>query len=82
MSWKTDLKLADLDANTQIECTCKKCGHTHYEDSSHLMALPEYDQLYLDEVEVRLVCSKPFCRGSVRIALLFDEAEGFVGGMA
>lgn len=82
MSWKTDLKLPDLDAHTQIECTCKSCGHTHYEDSRRLLSLPEHDQLYLDEVEARLRCKKPFCRGPVRIALLFDEAEGFVGGMA
>ncbi|MEJ2124523.1 MAG: hypothetical protein P8Y47_06835 [Alphaproteobacteria bacterium] len=82
MSWKTDLKLADLDAHTQVECTCKHCGHTHYKDSSHLMRAPEDGQLYLDEVETRLVCAKPFCRGPVRIALLFDETEGFVGGMA
>jgi hypothetical protein len=46
------------------------------------MDIPENDQLYLDEVETRLRCKKPFCRGPVRIALLFDEAEGFVGGMA
>ena len=82
MSWKTDLKLADLDEDTQIECTCKKCGHTHYEDSSALMAMPNYRQLYLDEVEARLRCANSFCRGPVRIALLFDDTEGFVGGMA
>lgn len=82
MSWKTDLKLADLDDGTQIECTCKKCGLMHYEDSSALMAQSECRQLYLDEVEARLRCSNSFCRGAVHIALLFDDTEGFVGGMA
>ena len=82
MSWKTDLKLADLDEHTQIECTCKKCGHAHYENSSELLAKPGYRQLYLDEVEARLRCTKPFCPGQVRISLTYDNTEGFVGGMA
>jgi hypothetical protein len=82
VSWKSDLKLADLDEGTQIECTCKKCGLIHYEDSSALMAKPGYRQLYLDEVGARLRCANLFCRGPVRIAMLFDDTEGFVGGMA
>ena len=82
MTWKTDLHLADLDESTQIECTCKACGHTHYEDSSELMERVEFKQLYLDEVEMRLRCSKPFCKGDVRIALVHDDTEGFVGGLA
>lgn len=82
MSWKNDLKLVDLGDHTSIECTCKKCGLTHYEDSTTLLTDPDYRQLYLDEVETKLRCSSSFCRGSVRIALLFDNTEGFVGGMA
>ena len=82
MSWKTDIKLSDLDDNTQIECTCKKCAHMHYEDSTALLSRDSFDQLYLDEVEGRLICSKPFCKSPVRIALIHDETEGFVGGLA
>jgi hypothetical protein len=82
VSWKADLRLADLDDRTQIECTCRKCGHTHYADSSALIVAEGFAQLYLDEVEARLRCSAPSCRGSVRIAIVYDDTEGFVGGMA
>lgn len=82
MSWKTDLHLADLDDGTPLECTCRICGHVHYEDSTELMRRDEFRQLYLDEVEARLRCSVPFCKGQVRIALVHDDTEGFVGGLA
>lgn len=82
MSWKTDLKLADLDPHTKIECTCRRCGHAHYEDSTALISAGIDRQLYLDEVEARLRCAKRHCRCPVRIALLHDNTEGFVGGMA
>ena len=39
-------------------------------------------QLYLDEVEKWLRCAKRHCRSPVRIALLHDNTEGFVGGLA
>jgi hypothetical protein len=39
-------------------------------------------RLYLDEVEAKLHCAKRHCRGSVRVALVHDDTEGFVGGMA
>jgi hypothetical protein len=82
VSWKTDLHLADLDDGTPLECTCRKCGHVHYEDSTDLMRRDGFEQLYLDEVESRLRCSVPFCKGQVRIALVHDDTEGFVGGLA
>ena len=83
MNWKTDLRLYDLDDDTELECTCKKCGHVHYENSTELMNREEFKQLYLDEVETRLRCSVPFCKGNVRIALIHDDdVEGFVGGLA
>lgn len=82
MSWKTNLKLADLEKGTPIECTCRGCGLVRYEDSSALRCREGWPQLYLDEVEARLCCSNKFCRGRVRIALVHDDTEGFVGGLA
>lgn len=83
MNWKTDLKLADLDAETVIEIVCKRCGLVRYETQSQLIEQPELSQAYLDEVEYSLCCSNRFCRGGVRISLIHDDKnEGFVGGMA
>ena len=83
VSWKHDLKLADLDASTCLEITCKRCGLVHYETAAILMQREDWSQLYLDEVERRLQCSARTCRGAVRIALVHDgKTEGFVGGMA
>ena len=83
MNWKTDLRLADLDPVTRLEVTCKRCGLCYYEQQASLMQRPELKQTYLDEVERVLKCSDRFCKGSVRIALTFDDkTEGFVGGMA
>lgn len=83
MNWKTDLKLADLDAATAIEVVCKRCGLARYETQAQLVAQPGFGNLYLDEVEYSLHCSDRFCRGGVRIALIYDDKnEGFVGGMA
>jgi hypothetical protein len=82
MNWKTDLKLADLDAGTRLEVTCKRCGLSRYEHQAALMQRPELVQAYLDEVERALRCSNRSCKGTVRIALLHDgKTEGFVGGM-
>jgi hypothetical protein len=51
MSWKTDLKLSDLDAATQIEVICKRCGLSRYELQAALMRWPDLAQAYLNEVE-------------------------------
>jgi hypothetical protein len=83
VNWKTDLKLADLDAATAIEVVCKRCGLARYETQAKLIAEPGFRNLYLDEVEYSLCCSDRFCRGGVRISLTHDDRnEGFVGGMA
>ena len=83
MNWKTDLKLADLEAATAIEVVCKRCGLSRYETQAELMGRTGFSNLYLDEVEYSLCCSDRFCRGGVRIALVHDDKnEGFVGGMA
>ncbi|MFZ5912712.1 MAG: hypothetical protein ACOY17_00660 [Pseudomonadota bacterium] len=84
MSWKTEFRLADMDARDRIEITCRKCGHTHYETVAPLLARPGMRHLYLDEVERALVCANRFCRAPlVRIALVHDgKTEGFTGGLA
>lgn len=83
MNWKTDLKLADLEAGTAIEVMCKRCGLARYETQTRLMQRPEFTQAYLDEVEYSLHCSNRLCHGGVRISLIHDDKnEGFVGGMA
>ena len=83
MNWKTDLKLSDLDANTRIEATCKRCGMTHWQERHALMARRDLAHAYLDEVEKAVKCANRFCQGPVRIALVHDgKTEGFVGGTA
>ena len=83
MNWKTDLKLSDLEAQSRIEVTCKKCGLSHYQQVAQLLAQPGMKHAYLDEAERLLRCASRFCRGPVRIALIHDgKTEGFVGGMA
>jgi hypothetical protein len=84
VNWKTDLKLADLDAATAIEVVCKRCGLSRYDIQAQLLnEHPEFSDAYLDEVEYSLCCANRFCRGGVRISLIHDDKnEGFVGGMA
>jgi hypothetical protein len=83
VSWKTDLKLSDLEANIRIEVTCRKCGLGHYEQVAQVLARPGMKHAYLDEAERLLRCANRFCHGPVRIALIHDDkTEGFVGGMA
>ena len=83
MNWKTDLKLADLDASTAIEVVCKRCALARYETPAKLLERLDFKDAYLDEVEYSLHCANRFCRGGVRISLIHDDKnEGFVGGMA
>jgi len=83
VNWKTDLKLADLDATITIEVVCKRCNLTRYETPAQLLERNNFKKVYLDEVEYSLLCSVMFCRGGVRIALAHDDKnEGFVGGLA
>ena len=83
MNWKTDLKLTDLEATTAIEVVCRRCGLARYETPAELLECVGFKNAYLDEVEYSLHCSDRFCRGGVRIALIYDDkTEGFVGGMA
>lgn len=83
MSWKSDLKLSDLDARGEIEVTCRRCGVTRYERVGQLLDRNRSARhQHLDEVEQDLRCSLRECGGAVRISLIYDDlTEGFVGGM-
>jgi hypothetical protein len=70
VSWKTELRLVDLDDHTQIECTCRNCGDTRYEDSTDLVAQEGFAQLHIYDVEQCLRCTKRSCPGPVSVALI------------
>ena len=83
MSWKTELQVRDLDAKQVLEVSCKKCGHVHYLKPADLMAIPERQFTYLDELERDTSCRKRECRGTVRLAIARKgDTSGFVGGLA
>lgn len=83
MNWKRELKLSDLDAGTRLEVVCRSCGVARYEAKEDLERMPGMAKAYIDEVEAALRCKGRFCRGPVRVALIYDgKTEGFVGGMA
>jgi hypothetical protein len=76
VSWKTELRLVDLDDHTQIECTCCNCGDTRYEDSTELVAQEGFAQLHIYDVEQCLRCTKRSCPGPVSVALIRKGTEG------
>ncbi len=83
MSWKTELKAADLEPERRIEVTCKRCGKMRYIRAEQVASYPPLSQSYLDEVERALRCRDRYCKGPIRIALPHQhQMEGFVGGMA
>ena len=83
MNWKKELKLSDLDAGTRLEIVCIKCGIARYETKEQLGELPGMKKAYIAEIEKALRCKDRFCRGHVRVSLVYDDkTEGFVGGMA
>ena len=83
MNWKTELQVRDLEPGQRLEMTCKTCGHVHYLTPVDIMASPEREFLYLDEVERETYCKAHRCLGNVRMALIRKtSASGFVGGMA
>ncbi len=83
MNWKTEIQLNDLDNNQKLELTCILCGHSHYEKPDSLKQQGGMDFLYLDEVEKHLCCTRPYCKGRVKLAILYtQDTEGFVGGLS
>jgi hypothetical protein len=82
VNWKKDLKVSDLSPDALIEVVCMLCGHGRYATQSELLTMPGMKGAYIDEVEKVLECNLGFCRGPVRVSLIFDDKkEGFVGGM-
>lgn len=80
---ETLTKMSDLDRSTKLEIVCKKCELARYETAAELSRMPGMKRAYIDEVEKALRCSSRFCKGSVRVSLIYDgKTEGFVGGMA
>ncbi len=83
MNWKKNIKIEDLDPDTLIEIICRKCGNGRYATQSEILEMPGMQRAYMDEVEKVLCCHMRFCKGPVRISLIYDDkTEGFVGGMA
>jgi hypothetical protein len=83
MNWKRDLKLSDLADGTKLEIVCKRCDTVRYETKEELSQRPLMAQYFIDEVGKALRCNSRFCKGHVRISLIYDDkTEGFVGGMA
>ena len=84
MSWKSELQLSDLEPETELEITCKRCQLTRYErQASIALKQPALRHAKLDEVERAINCAGRDCNGAVRLSLIHDDKnEDFVGGMA
>src|SRR5680860_708561 len=91
MSWRNELKLADLPAGEALEIACPKCGAARYATAAELSAHKMPGALdgetvsvataYLDQVEARLRCRR--CGGPGRLSRVWqDKISGFVGGFA
>ena len=78
MSWRNELKLADLPAGEALEIACPKCGAARYATAAELSAhkMPgalhgetvSLASAYLDQVEARLRCRR--CGGPGRLPRL------------
>ena len=76
MSWRNELKLADLPAGEALELTCPKCGAARYATAAELSAHKMSGALdgetvslataYLDQIEARLRCRR--CGGPGRLS--------------
>ena len=83
MTWKHDIRLADLPAEKRFEATCEKCRRCRSWSQAELIkSNPKYKQFYCDEVEKDMRCPDRFCRGAIRLDMTHEElVEGWVGGM-
>ena len=83
MSWKDQLQVLDLDPDSQIELTCRRCGHLRYLTGATLVARKDALRLTLSEVESRARCRQRGCSGAMRLAMPHEgDTMGFVGGIA
>jgi len=90
MSWRNELKLADLPAGEALEITCPKCGAARYATAAELSAhriagaldgeIVSLATAYLDQVEARLRCRR--CGGPGLLSRVWqDKISSFVGGL-
>src|SRR5665809_127624 len=90
MSWRSELKLADLPAGEALEIACLKCGAARYATAAELSAHKMRGALdgetvslaaaYLDQVEARLRCRR--CGGDGRLSGVWqDKSSAFGGGL-
>ncbi|UXN05282.1 hypothetical protein [Bartonella sp. HY761] len=83
MSWKTELQIQDLEPDTKLEMSCKKCGHIYFLKPSDIMVNSDNRFLYLDEVETKAQCKSRGCTGEIRMMLVGTrKASPFQGGLA
>jgi hypothetical protein len=90
MSWRNELKLADLPPGEALEITCPKCGAARYATAAELSAhkMPgvldgetvSLATAYLDQIEARLRYRR--CGGPGRLSRVWqDKISAFVGGI-
>ena len=83
MTWKAEIQLLDLDPDERVEITCRRCGRVTFARAAQLACTLGDRQLFLDEVEARLLCSVSWCAGPVVIAIpITDPGATFAGGMS
>ena len=82
MSWKSILRLSDLDPDMQIEVACHRCGHIRTVTARTWQQQPSARALYLDQIEQKARCRARGCKGAVRLSQVRKDTGGFVGGIA
>ena len=82
MTWKTELRLDDLDPHSRLEAFCTSCSAARYYTVQELLARRALAQAHLDQVETALKCAQPGCRAPVTLyEVSAGETEAFQGGM-
>ena len=82
MTWKTELRLDDLDPHSRLEALCTACSAARYYTVQELLARRALAHAHLDEVETALKCAQPGCRAPVTLyEVSAGETEAFQGGM-
>jgi tRNA(Ile)-lysidine synthase TilS/MesJ len=82
MTWKTELRLDDLDPHSRLEAFCTACSAARYYTVQELLARRALAHAHLDEVETALKCVQPGCGAPVALyEVSAGETEAFQGGM-
>ena len=83
MSWLDAFQLSDLEGDTRLELTCRRCGKVRFVTANALLVLGDFGHLWLSEVQARARCRQRGCKGAMRLALPHQgDTKGFVGGIA